>query len=93
MRNATICRLILLTPLTLLVGCTAQPDEPVFGLQAMSFANSEWSEPVHLDAPVNSRCQDQTPTMSKDELSLYFLSDRPGGFGKPRLDHRMHGQL
>src|SRR2546430_4014017 len=47
----------------------------------MSFANSEWSEPVHLDAPVNSRCQDQTPTMSKDELSLYFLSDRPGGFG------------
>ncbi len=73
----------LIPPLTfaLLLACTADSDAPLVGLQPMSFANSEWSEPVHLDAPVNSRCQDQTPTMSKDELSLYFLSDRPGGFG------------
>ncbi len=81
MRNATLYRLILLTPLTPVLACAPESDVPVVGLQAMSFANSEWSEPVLLDAPVNSRCQDQTPTMSKDELSLYFLSDRPGGFG------------
>src|SRR5438445_11308298 len=71
-----------LISLSLLAACnTETSNERVLGIQAMSFANSEWSEPVHLDAPVNSRCQDQTPTMSKDELSLYFLSDRPGGFG------------
>jgi hypothetical protein len=57
--------------------------EPVIGerpsLAASNF--SEWSEPVNLGAPVNSPCQDQTPTLSKDELALYFLSDRPGGMG------------
>src|SRR3989442_15853463 len=78
----TASRVAFLVPLALLlVGCEPQSAPVGVKLQAMSFANSEWSEPVHLDAPVNSRCQDQTPTMSKDELSLYFLSDRPGGFG------------
>src|SRR5256886_8724417 len=65
----------------LLVACESASHPAAPKPQAMSFANSEWSEPVPLDAPVNSRCQDQTPTMSKDELSLYFLSDRPGGLG------------
>src|SRR5207253_147019 len=78
----TASRVASLVPLALLlVACESQSAPVGVKLQAMSFANSEWSEPVHLDAPVNSRCQDQTPTMSKDELSLYFLSDRPGGFG------------
>src|SRR5207247_670470 len=82
MASALARRPFPLIPLTLLAACnTETSNERVLGIQAMSFANSEWSEPVHLDAPVNSRCQDQTPTMSKDELSLYFLSDRPGGFG------------
>ncbi len=58
-----------------------EPQQGTFTLQADRFASSEWSEPVHLDAPVNSPCQDQTPTMSKDGLRLYFLSDRLGGFG------------
>src|SRR5256885_16762252 len=70
-----------LPPLALLVACESASHPAAPKPQAMSFANSEWSEPVHLDAPVNSRCQDQTPTLSKDELSMYFLSDRPGGFG------------
>src|SRR5213596_1204714 len=78
----TAPRVAFLVPLALLlVACESQSAPVGVKIQAMSFANSEWSEPVHLDAPVNSRCQDQTPTMSKDELSLYFLSDRPGGFG------------
>src|SRR5256886_15589575 len=82
MTSALARRPFPLIPLALLAACnTETSNERVLGIQAMSFANSEWSEPVHLDAPVNSRCQDQTPTMSKDELSLYFLSDRPGGFG------------
>jgi Tol biopolymer transport system component len=43
----------------------------------MSFANSEWSEPVHLDAPVNSPFRELAAALSPDELSIYFGSDRP----------------
>src|SRR5207248_4145783 len=76
MTSALARRPFPLIPLALLAACnTETSNERVLGIQAMSFANSEWSEPVHLDAPINSRCQDQTPTMSKDELSLYFLSE------------------
>jgi Tol biopolymer transport system component len=40
-----------------------------------------WSAPVNLGAVVNSASIDIGPTLSKDSLSLYFTSDRPGGFG------------
>jgi Tol biopolymer transport system component len=52
----------------------------------MTAAWSEWSDPVHLDAPVNTACQDQTPTLSKDELALYFTSNRRGGLGNDTPD-------
>jgi len=42
---------------------------------------SDWSAPVNLGPTVNSGSADQTPVISKDGLSLYFASDRPGGFG------------
>jgi hypothetical protein len=68
----------------LLMACEASPpteSDPLLEPAFHAFANSGWSEPVNLGAPVNSPCQDQTPTLSKDELALYFLSDRPGGMG------------
>jgi len=54
--------------------------------QRLGSAWSPWSEPVHLDAPVNSPCQDQTPTLSRDELTLYFMSNRRGGLGQDTPD-------
>lgn len=42
---------------------------------------SAWSTPVNLGEVVNSAFNDQGPSISKDELSLYFASTRPGGFG------------
>jgi WD40 repeat protein len=42
---------------------------------------SPWSEPVNLGATINSSFADGGPALSKDGLSLYFGSDRPGGFG------------
>src|SRR5205823_5829557 len=42
---------------------------------------SGWSYPVNLGPVVNSDGLDQDPTLSPDELSLYFTSDRPGGYG------------
>jgi WD40-like Beta Propeller Repeat len=44
---------------------------------------SDWAEPVNLGPEVNSASDDQSPAVSKDGLSLYFASIRPGGFGLP----------
>jgi Tol biopolymer transport system component len=70
----------------LLVACNTETgNERVLGIQAMSFANSEWSEPVNLGPVVNSAAGDNNPTLSGDGLSLYFASDRPGGLGATDL--------
>jgi len=49
---------------------------------------SAWSAPVNLGAPVNSPLLEQSPTLSKDGLSLYFSSNRtdlPGALGNTDL--------
>ena len=80
MRTASITAVASLVSLTLVVACGSESGPLGFKLQAMSFANSEWSEPVNLGAVVNSNVLDAAPTLSKDGLSLYFTSNRPGGF-------------
>jgi hypothetical protein len=42
---------------------------------------SDWSEPVSLGATVNSTSDDAGAFITRDGLSLYFNSSRPGGFG------------
>lgn len=42
---------------------------------------SEWSAPVNLGSVVNSAFDDTQPAISKDGLSLYFGSVRPGVLG------------
>src|SRR6266581_5286583 len=42
---------------------------------------TEWSEPVNLGPTLNSTASDSGAALSKDGLSLYFQSTRPGGFG------------
>jgi hypothetical protein len=79
-------RLVSLASIALFIACERQSDLPS-GLAAAtavplsSFANSEWSAPVNLGAPINTAFNEQGPTLSNDGLSLYFGSDRPGGFG------------
>jgi hypothetical protein len=68
-------------PITSLLACGPEADEIVFELQAHSFKNSEWSTPEHLDAPINTAANEQGPTLSRDGLTLYFGSDRPGSLG------------
>ncbi len=79
--NRAACTLASVALLAVLVACGQAPEQPVLGLQAMSFANSEWSAPVNLGPTVNSAATDQAPSLSPDGLSLYFGSDRPGGLG------------
>src|SRR5262245_35741266 len=42
---------------------------------------SEWSAPVNLGPTINSPFTEAGPAISKNGLSLYFYSNRPGGFG------------
>ena len=42
---------------------------------------SDWSAPVNLGPVVNSPSGDFFPAISKNGLSLYFSSSRPGGYG------------
>lgn len=58
---------------TALAGVRAAEDVPQY---------SAWSAPAHLGAIVNSSAADIELAISKDGLSLFFASNRPGGFGR-----------
>jgi hypothetical protein len=51
------------------------------GRQALEVHFSDWSTPVNLGPVINSPSIEQHPAISKDGLSLYFVSDRPGSLG------------
>jgi len=40
-----------------------------------------WGSPINLGSTVNSSHHDHAPSISSDGLSLYFGSNRPGGYG------------
>ena len=42
---------------------------------------SAWSAPVNLGPVVNSASTDGCPSIAKSELTLFFASNRPGGYG------------
>ena len=41
----------------------------------------EWSSPINAGPPVNTEYNDTYAFLSRDELTMYFTSDRPGGLG------------
>ena len=43
--------------------------------------NDDWSEPVNLGPTVNSSSNERNLCISSDDLTLFFQSDRPGGYG------------
>jgi outer membrane protein OmpA-like peptidoglycan-associated protein len=45
------------------------------------FKNGQWTMPENLGMAVNSTAWDSQPTLSRTEDTLYFASDRIGGFG------------
>jgi WD40-like Beta Propeller Repeat len=58
-------------------------QQPVVGRTPSSISRcfSNWSAPVNLGPTINSSFIDFTPEISRDGLSLYFSSNRPGGSG------------
>ncbi|MGI8919429.1 MAG: hypothetical protein ACR2H6_12595 [Pyrinomonadaceae bacterium] len=65
--------------LILLIGATALVMTQALPANAQKY--SDWSTPVNLGSPINSTSSDQGPAISKDGLTLYFHSNRPGGLG------------
>lgn len=53
---------------------------------------SDWSAPQNVGTVVNSPYVDRHPAISKDGLTLYITSNRPGGFGGDDIwvSHRAH---
>jgi hypothetical protein len=47
--------------------------------------DADWDVPVVLGPIVNSQYDDDGPSISADGLSLYFSSNRPGGYGQTDL--------
>ncbi len=41
----------------------------------------DWDEPHNLNAPVNTRAWESQPSISSDGRTLYFVSNRKGGYG------------
>jgi len=81
MRPATIAGPVSLASLVLLLACEPGSHPVAPRLQAMSFANSEWSAPVNLGPVVNSSSNEQNAVLARDGLSLYFSSNRLGSSG------------
>lgn len=43
--------------------------------------NNGWSEPFNLGSNINTEFWESSPSLSPDKQTLYFSSNRPGGFG------------
>ena len=67
----TIATVITGVPLGVTVSATSAGEEQF----------SAWSQAVNVGPIVNSPYYDACPTISKNGLSLYFRSNRPGGEG------------
>ncbi|PJJ47915.1 OmpA family protein [Hymenobacter chitinivorans] len=50
-------------------------------LYTSTFKDGQWTTPKSLGTTVNSPAWDSQPTLSRNEDTLYFASDRLGGFG------------
>lgn len=44
-------------------------------------ADGLWTDPENMGETINSKFADITPFLAADGVTLYFSSDRPGGFG------------
>lgn len=59
---------------------TTEPDRNTASIALASHASSfsDWSEPVSLGSAINGPFNEQQAALSKDGLTLFFASNRPG---------------
>lgn len=59
---------------------TGRPGFDGLNIYYIQYQDSRWGPVTHLNA-LNSHFNDRMPTISPDGNTLYFVSDRPGGYG------------
>ncbi len=67
---------------TLVFASSSLPD--TYGstdLYSSILTNNGWSKPINLGKKINSSHWDSQPSISADGKTLFFVSNRPGGFG------------
>jgi hypothetical protein len=62
-------------------GAQAIPVPTAGDLLATNPRFGEWSPPVNVGPPLNTAYNDNYAVLSRNQLTIYFTSDRPGGFG------------
>jgi WD40 repeat protein len=88
----TASRIIaLLAPLALVLACGTEADRKITGSLSASRTGgfSAWSDPVNLGPTINTPFNEAQSTLSKDELTLFFASNRPEGPDDAVLDNNI----
>jgi outer membrane protein OmpA-like peptidoglycan-associated protein/Tfp pilus assembly protein PilF len=62
-------------------GCNRRDGLGSCDIYFSALDGNTWKEPKNLGNPINSRAWESQPTLSFDGKTIYFTSDRPGGFG------------
>jgi hypothetical protein len=66
----------------LILGTTSDFAEAKDGQSTQATTTfGEWSQPINIGPPLNTEYNDNYAVVTKNGLSIYFTSDRPGGFG------------
>lgn len=56
-------------------------DDENGNIYSSKFVKGNWTKPVALPRPINSRFRETHASMTSDKKQIFFTSDRPGGYG------------
>lgn len=66
-------------------GCEREDGKGSCDLYWSKRIGEKWSKPQNFGSPVNTKYWESQPTFGADGKTIYFSSNRPGGFGKMDL--------
>jgi outer membrane protein OmpA-like peptidoglycan-associated protein len=62
-------------------GCMREDGYGLCDIYVSENIGKTWSEPVNIGPVINTGYSEKQPSVSSDGRTLYFISDRPGGYG------------
>ena len=62
-------------------GCSRADGFGKCDIYYSKLVGNEWSKPVNIGEPINTMYWESQPSISPDGKTLYFVSDRKGGYG------------
>jgi outer membrane protein OmpA-like peptidoglycan-associated protein len=62
--------------------CMREDGQGLCDIYVSEDIGNAWSEPVNIGPVINTKYSEKQPSVSSDGRTLYFISDRPGGYGK-----------